>query len=343
MSGAVPDPRPRTGSRRSGPMRHGLVLGGGGVLGAAWMVGALQAWEQHTGLDARDMDQMVGTSAGSILVSLLAAGVGVADLVRHQQDEPVLVGPLEGYDFDYESATGGNRPGRPRYAMGSSTMLRHNAFRLRQLPPATVLAAILPQGTGSLDRVEELVRRVVPTGWAPREGVGVAALDYDTGERVVFGKEGAPPADLAQAVIASCAIPSWFRPVQIQGRRYVDGGVWSSTNVDLMAGQGLDEVLVLAPGVSFTADEPSALATRLERRWRVRVTARCLREAARVHQGGTEVRVLGPGVEDLQVIGGNLMNLARRRAVIATSMRTSGAALANPELLAEQWALRESS
>lgn len=323
--------------------RRGLVLGGGGVLGAAWTVGALQAWERHTGLDARDMDQLVGTSAGSILVGLLACGVAVDDLVRHQQDRPIRSGPLKGYDFDYETATGGSRPARPRYAPGSRTMLRHNALHLRQLPPMAVLSAIMPEGTGSLDRIEALVRQVAPDGWVPRAGVGVVALDYATGERVVFGRSGAPDVEIADAVTASCAIPSWFRPVQIGGRRYIDGGVWSSTNVDLMAGLGLDEVVVLAPSVSFAADQPSAWATRLERRWRTKVTARCLRETALVHRGGTEVTVLGPGAQDLAVMGGNLMDVARRRAVIATSLRTSLAALADPEQLTEHGVLRESS
>ena len=99
--------------------------------------------------------------------------------------------------------------------------------------------------------------------------------------------------------MASCAIPGWYSPVRIGADRYVDGGACSSTSVDLLAGAGLDEVWVVAPSVSFLLDSPEALATRLERQWRVRVTRRCLREVAKVHAGGTEVTVLGPGPEDL--------------------------------------------
>ena len=69
--------------------RRGLVLGGEGVLGAAWMVGALTALEAALGLDVRDMDEIVGTSAGSVLAALLAAGVPVQDLRRHQLAEPI--------------------------------------------------------------------------------------------------------------------------------------------------------------------------------------------------------------------------------------------------------------
>ncbi len=73
------------------------------------------------------------------------------------------------------------------------------------------------------------------------------ALDYETGRRVVFGAPGAPAAGLSDAVLASCAIPGWFEPVTIGGHRYVDGGMWSATNVDLLAEAGLDEIFVLAP------------------------------------------------------------------------------------------------
>ena len=62
----------------SGATRRGLVLGGGGVLGAAWMVGALQALEDEIGVDVREFEAFIGTSAGSILAALLGSGVSVA-------------------------------------------------------------------------------------------------------------------------------------------------------------------------------------------------------------------------------------------------------------------------
>ena len=67
------------------------------------------------------------------------------------------------------------------------------------------------------------------------------------GKRVPFGKPGAPVAPLSDAVMASCAIPAWFQPVEINGHKYVDGGACSATSVDLVADMGLDEVYVLAP------------------------------------------------------------------------------------------------
>ncbi len=151
-------------------------------------------------------------------------------------------------------------------------------------------------------------------------------MDYDSGKRVAFGREGAPGAPLPVAVTASCAIPGWYAPIEINGRRYVDGGACSSTSLDLLAGHGLDEVYVIAPMVSFAYDAPAGVAAKLERRVRRAITRRLLREAEKVQAGGTRVTMLGPGPEDLEAIGANLMDASRRDAVLATSLRTSAEA-----------------
>lgn len=158
-------------------------------------------------------------------------------------------------------------------------------------------------------------------------------MDYESGRRTAFGAPDAPAADLADAVMASCAIPGWYAPVVVGDRRYVDGGACSATNVDLAAGLGLSEVFVLAPMVSFALDHPTHWRARAERRWRLRVTRRCLREVAKVHRTGTDVTVLGPGPEDLEAIGANLMAVRRRRHVLEVSLETSTRALGDPEAL----------
>lgn len=325
-------------------MSWGLVLGGGGVLGAAWMVGALAALERVHGLDPRDADVVVGTSAGSVMAALLGAGVSVTELRSHQLGDPVVSGPLAAMEWDYDTATGGANPPLPRPGLGSTHLITTNARRLRRLPPTAVLAALLPEGRGSLETVGRLVSSVnpgsvipgsvIPGGDRPRHpGLRIVAMDFDAGRRVAFGDRRAPRAALPEAVMASCAIPGWYSPVVIDGVRYVDGGACSGTNIDLLAGLGLDEVYVLAPMVSFSLDAPDHWRARMERRWRQRVTRRCLREVAKVHAGGTEVTVLGPGPRDLEAIGSNLMDVQRRRHVLETSLQTSIAALEDPEPL----------
>jgi NTE family protein len=313
--------------------RRGLVLGGGGVLGAAWTVGAVTALQDVHGLDAREFDEFVGTSAGSVVASLLAAGVSIDELRVHQLGGKLEIGPLSDLEWDHDTATGAQRPPTPKVELTVPGVLRKGFKHWRQLPPTAVISSFMPIGQGSLDRVGDLVRHVVPTGWVQRPGLTVVAFDIDSATRTAFGRADAPPADLAEAVMASCAIPSWYQPVVIDGRRYVDGGAWSSTNLDLLHGLDLDEVYVLAPGVTFDPDTPTRVMTKLERRWRALTTTRCLREMRAVHQGGTHVTVLGPSSVDLEVMGHNVMDVARRTAVLETSLHTSTASLGAPHVL----------
>lgn len=312
---------------------RGLVLGGGGVLGGAWMVGALAALQDVHGFDVRDSDVIVGTSAGSIIGALLGAGVSVDQMVDHQRGLPIVDGPLAGYSFDYEKATGGSRPKRPNLlGPGSARMIVKSIGNARKMPPTAVLSGFLPSGKGSLARVGHLIDAITPMDeWSPHPNYRAVTMDYETGRRVAFGQPGAPVAPLAQAVMASCSIPGWFEPVEIDGRCYVDGGTWSATNADLVSGMGLDEVYVIAPMVSFHFDRPRSLLTRLERRWRVQVTKRCIREVEKVRSDGADVTVVGPGPEDLEAIGANMMDLPRRLHVLDTSIRTSAEALRDPE------------
>ena len=315
--------------RSKGP-RRGLVLGGGGVLGGTWAIGALATLEERLGMPASSFDVMLGTSAGSVLAALVGGGVSVEQLRQHYNGERVNTGPLAGYSWDPAAATGGPRPGLPRVlGPGSARLIGNSLMRPGSMPVTAVISALLPAGATSLDRIGHLVEAITPPGeWSEHPGLWVVAMDYEAGRRVVFGRPGAPIVPLASAVMASCAIPGWFSPVRIDGRSYVDGGAWSSTSVDALAHAGLDEVYVIAPMASSEVDRPGALLTRLERRWRQEVAKECRREADVVAATGTAVQVVGPGPEDLAAMGGNMMDASRRAHVLQTSLRTSAAAWA---------------
>jgi NTE family protein len=168
------------------------------------------------------------------------------------------------------------------------------------------------------------------TDWDTGGRTWIVAVDYDLGQRVVFGRSGAPPASLPDAVAASCSVPGWFRPAVIGERRYVDGGVRSTASVDLLAGLGLDEVYVLAPMASQVTAPPRTALERAERLIRKRMTAATQREIALLRSEGTKVTLLTPGPDDLRVMGANLMDPARRKEVFETSLRTSAEAFRQP-------------
>jgi NTE family protein len=308
------------------PVRRGLVLGGGGVLGAAWMIGALSAFADAYDWDPREADVLVGTSAGSVLCALLGNGLSVENLLNHQRG--VLAPGDPRIDFDHDTASGGALPPLPRLGIGSASLVGRAVRHPSRMPILAALAGLAPRGRGTLRPVGELIHAVTPgEEWAPHPATWIVAMDYDSGRRVPFGRPSSPTSSLADAVMASCAIPGWYAPVTIGGRRYVDGGTCSPTSLDLLAGLGLDEVVVLAPLISFDYDEPTTVIGRMERRFRRAMTKRVLHEAGKVRRQGTAVTLLGPGREDLEAIGVNLMDHRRRTSVLDTSLRTTAAAL----------------
>ena len=315
--------------------RRGVVLGAGGVLGAAWTIGALAAIQEQYSWDLREAEVLVGTSAGSILASFLGCGVGVDTLVDHQRGIVAAEGPQIAYDYDEDS--GGALPPLPRPFMGSPRGLLSSALHPWRTTPMMALSTALPQGRASLAPISALIDEVCPQGaWAAHPQTWVVAMDYDSGRRVVFGRDGAPHAGLRDAVMASCSIPGWYTPARIGGRRYIDGGTCSPTSLDLVAGLGLDEVIVVSPMTSLEYDEPTSVAAKLERRFRRQVTKRLISEAKKVSDTGTRVTMLNPGPKDLAAIGANLMDPRRRTKVFETSLRTSAEALrAGPAPLAE--------
>lgn len=305
--------------------RRGLVLGGGGVLGAAWMTGALAAMQAELGWDPAEADVVVGTSAGSVLAALLASGISVDMLLSHQRGERHPDDPP--FEYDHDRGAGGSLPPRPRIGIGSRAVVVNTVLHPRRLPLLANISGFAPHGRGSLASVGALVTAAAgDAAWPTSPTTLIVTMDYDGGRRVAFGREGAPTATLPEAVMASCSIPGWFAPVVINGRRYVDGGTCSPTSVDLVADRELDEVVVLAPMASFDYDEPASVVGRVERRFRRAMTKRVVREAGKVRRQGAEVTIIGPGREDLEAIGINLMDPRHRLRVLETSLRTSAAA-----------------
>ncbi|CAO5147528.1 NTE family protein [Frankia sp. AiPs1] len=305
-------------------VRRGLVLGAGGVLGSAWMIGALRAVEDETGRDLAASDLVVGTSAGSVVATLLGLGIGVEAMANsergiHDAGDPVL---------DYRDL-GASLPPRPRMRMGSPRLLTASALHPRHATPMVTLAAILPQGRGKISAVGDLVTAgmeragVDPEHWPAHPALRIVAMNFDTGDRVLFGAADAPRMSLPDAVMASCAIPGWYAPIEVDGQRFVDGGTRSPTSVDLLADAGLDEIIVVAPACSLATDRPRGAVALVERQVRRAATRRLLREVALVEAAGTRVTVICPGPDDLVVMGGNLMDLTRRAEVFETSLRTT--------------------
>ncbi len=308
------------------------MLGAGGVLGGAWLVGALHAIATETGWDPGSAERLVGTSAGSMVGALLASGVPPWFMVAHSAEE----------DFDGladaagEEASEADRSagaafrlhrGVPVLGPGSWRLALGSLARPYRHSPAALIAGWLPHGPVSTEPLKDTVRRACDAPWAPHRGFWAMAVDYRTGRSVAFGRGDAPPAELPDAVAASCAIPGFYRAVEIGGRRYVDGGVRSTSNLDVVARERLDLVVCLNPTSSLHATEPRTLGERLAMGMRQASGRRLGAEARRLRAAGTEVVLVQPTVHDLDAMGTNLMSRRRRHRVLMTAVETMTAHL----------------
>jgi NTE family protein len=313
------------------------VLGAGGVLGGAWLTGGLHALASETRWDPGSAERIVGTSAGSMIGALVAAGVPPWFMVAHSAGERFdgLTGP-DGRPAEEADRSAGAvfrlHRGLPMLGPGSLRMAMRALSAPMRHTPLQVMAGWLPQGLVSTDSLKETVRRAVPRGWVGHPSFWAVATDYRSGKRVPFGREGAPKADLADAVAASCAIPGFYRPVTIGGRPYVDGGVCSASNLDLLAGDELDLVICLNPLSSRERTGSLNPLDRFNQMSRDANGRRVGHEARKVRAGGAEVVIIQPTAEDHEVMGRNWMSPARRQDVIELSQRTVREQLRTPEV-----------
>jgi NTE family protein len=155
---------------------------------------------------------------------------------------------------------------------------------------------LLPRGLVEIaDRAQHL-DALVGKRWP--DDLWICASRRDDGARVVFGRPGSPPAPLASAVLASCAIPAYFAPIRIGGIEYFDGGVYSPTNADVLRNSHLDLVIVISPMSANvgTVGGPDALI-----RWGAH--RRLQREVSRLRAAGTKVVRFEPGRHSRSAMG----------------------------------------
>ncbi len=209
---------------------RGLVLGGGGLAGISWETGLLHGLAE-TGLDLPGTaDHVLGTSAGATVAGQLASGLPLAELYRRQADPTAqnheIVPPAEAVAALFETFHG---------LLTEIT----DPDELRRRVGAFALAA---DTVPAADRRAVIADRLPGHDW-PAWPLTLTAVDADTGAPRTFDRHSGVP--LVDAVAASCAVPGIWPTVEIDGRRYMDGGIRSSNNADLMTGQPV--VLVLAP------------------------------------------------------------------------------------------------
>lgn len=299
--------------------RVGLVLGAGGTVGQAYHAGVLAALENDLGWDPREADVIVGTSAGSITGALLRLGVPAAELAAWAVHAPLRLdrGPVREWlsqeppEFPPFTPRVWLRPWRPP----SPALLAKMARKPWAVRPTVAALTCAPRG--KVDLLEHAGALENLAGQWP-EGLRVCAVRRRDGERVVFGSPGAPDAPLAAAVASSCAIPGYFAPVRIGRADYVDGGIHSPSNADVLAGEDLDIVIAVSP--MSTSTKVRAVDAAL----RYGTHRRLVRELRRLERRGVTVVRFEPGAKALAAMGVNMMADDRGDAVVQAAFIESG-------------------
>ncbi|KHL18591.1 NTE family protein [Mumia flava] len=255
-----------------------LVLGGGGTTGIAWEVGIL-AGLAECGVDLRDADLVVGTSAGS----LVGAQVGAeADLDAMYERQLVGIpgerGAVIGARVSATWILSVLRSGRDTEALGR---------RLGRFALAARDGGRVPDVS---ERLAVIRSRLLSSTWPVGCDLRITAVDAVTGTFRTFGRDDG--ADLAEAVAASCAVPGVYPPVAIGGRDYIDGGTRSSANADLA--DGYDRVVALTP---------------LSRAWPPSRGA-----VPQLDSTGARWALVAPDRASMQAIGHNVLDPAARPA-----------------------------
>jgi predicted acylesterase/phospholipase RssA len=347
-------PRKRKG-RRKKPSKTALVLGGGGFTGGVYEIGALRALDLlAVNSTVNNFDVYVGTSAGSFVAAMLANGVSPEEMMQviNSDDDMGL------QDLDLDKVL------KPNYlgflAKGAALPLRtlellRSLVRIGEFSAMDIgvgLAEALPTGLYSGAGLSEYVEEALSDAGRVNDfrllehELYLTATDLDTCERIVFGEEEWSDVPISKAVECSTCLPIVYKPVDLKGRQFVDGGIRSTTNVDIAVEKGAKFIVVVNPLVPFVNDFETTIPTVTGRRVR-RVSDMGLPAIAnqtfrliahqRLHQAveqwqekypGVDIILLEPEPNDELMFGTPIMDYSRRLKIARHGFETVTAALA---------------
>jgi NTE family protein len=348
-------PRRKKARSRKKPSKTALVLGGGGFTGGVYEIGALRALDLlAVNSTVNNFDVYVGTSAGSFVAGMLANGI-TPDEMMMVLNERV---PSELEDLDLNKVLKLNYLGflSKAVALPLRTLgLVRSLARIGELSAIDIgvgLAEGLPtglySGAGLADYVEEALAdsgRVNDFRLLDRE-LYLTATDLDTCERIVFGEDGWSDVPISKAIQCSTCLPIVYKPVDLKGRQLVDGGIRSTTNVDIAVEKGAKFIVVVNPLVPYVNDFEKTIPTVTGSRVR-RVSDMGLPAIAnqtfrliahqRLHQAvgmwqekypGVDIVLLEPDPNDELMFGTPIMDYSRRLEIARHGFESVTATLA---------------
>jgi NTE family protein len=347
-------PRRKARSRKK-PSKTALVLGGGGFTGGVYEIGALRALDLLAVNSAvNNFDVYVGTSAGSFVAGMLANGVTPDEMMQVLNSRV----PSELEDLDLNKVL---KPNYLGFLSKAAALPLRTAELVRSLARIGELSAIdigvglaeaLPTGLYSGSGLGDYVEDVLTEGNRVNDfrlltpELYLTATDLDTCERIVFGEEEWADVPISKAVECSTCLPIVYKPVELKGRQMVDGGIRSTTNVDIAVEKGAKFIIVVNPLVPYVNDFEKTIPTVFGRRVR-RVSDMGLPAIAnqtfrliahqRLHQAvehwqerypGVDIILVEPEPTDELMFGTPIMDYSQRLKIARHGFESVTAALA---------------
>ena len=349
------DSQPRRRRSRKKPSKTALVLGGGGFTGGVYEIGALRALDLlAVNSTVNNFDIYVGTSAGSFVAGMLANDVSPDEMMQVLNKRV----PSEIEDLDLNRVL---RPNYSGFAQKTAALPLRSVELLRALLKVREVSAIdlgvalaeslpagLYSGSGVRDYVESVLgedHRCNDFRLLERE-LYITATDLDTTERIVFGEDAWSDVPISKAIQCSTALPMLYKPVELKGRQMVDGGIRSTTNVDIAVERGAKFIVVVNPIVPYVNDFektiPTMLGTRVRRVADMGMPAIAnqtfrIMSHARLHQAvehwrekypGVDIILIEPEPNDELMFGTPIMDYSKRLRIARHGFESVTAMLA---------------
>jgi predicted acylesterase/phospholipase RssA len=347
--------RRKRGRGRKKPSKTALVLGGGGFTGGVYEVGALRALDLvAVNSDVTNFDIYVGTSAGAFVAGMLANGITPDEMMQVISEQI----PSELDDLDLNKALRPNYLGFLQKAamlpLRTAELVLH-LVRMGEFSAIDIgvgLAEALPTGLYSGGGIAEYVEAALSTDGRVNDfrrlgnELYLTATDLDTCERIVFGEDGWSDVPISKAIQCSTTLPIVYKPVDLKGRQLIDGGVRSTTNVDIAVEKGAKFIVVVNPLVPFVNDFEKTIPTVFGKRVRrvsdmglpaiANQTFRLIAHA-RLHEAveqwqerypGVDIVLLEPEPDDELMFGTPIMDYSRRLQIARHGFESVTATLA---------------
>lgn len=257
--------------RRRKSSRTALVLGGGGFTGGVYQIGALRALDLlSSNRSVNQFDVYVGTSAGALIASLAANGVTPEQMMRTVNDQlPSSLPPIQrDVLLRFNKAEFAMRALKlPLHTVSMARNIISSIGSLSAVDLVLALGDALPSGIYTGEGLEEYVHEALSAEGRTddfrllKKELYLAATDLDTCERIVLGAEGWDDIPISAAVRASTALPMVYAPYRVRERELVDGGIVSTTNLDIAVEAGAKFIVVVNPLVPFVNDFSQSIPT----------------------------------------------------------------------------------